>query len=92
MGKVSLIPNDTDILITHCPPYSGLDRTIDGQHMGSRELLRRLEQLSNLKLHVFGHIHESFGNIEFGGPILANVSNIGMNGKSREFGWFELYV
>ena len=29
-----LIPNNTDILITHGPPYKILDKTIRGKHVG----------------------------------------------------------
>lgn len=56
-----LIPNDTDILVTHSPHYGMLDRTISEEHVGSKSLLSRTINLPNLKLHVFGHIHEGYG-------------------------------
>lgn len=58
-----LIPNDTDILVTHGGPYGILDKTGDvygNVSCGSKSLTVRLREL-NLKLHVFGHIHESYG-------------------------------
>lgn len=62
--KWKLIPNDTDILITHCPPYGTLDNIGSPGKMecvGSKTLLMKVETLSNIKLHMFGHIHESYG-------------------------------
>lgn len=60
------IPDDTQILITHGPPYGIRDeiarpRRGEDPHVGCPELLKRIKQLSNLKLHVFGHIHEQYG-------------------------------
>ena len=45
------IPNDTDILITHGPPYGYLD----GQY-GSYSLAMHVKDVKP-KLHLFGHIH-----------------------------------
>jgi len=64
--KWALIPDDTNVLITHSPPFSildGIPNFYDGTlfHSGSTSLLVRIKQLKNLKLHVFGHIHEGFG-------------------------------
>lgn len=56
----SLIPESTDVLITHGPPQGILDDAPVGGHVGC-ELLR--DRVSEVKpdLHVFGHIHEGFG-------------------------------
>jgi len=56
-----MIPDDVDIVVTHGPAYNQLDRCMDGRLVGSMSLAGRLEKLSNLKLHVVGHIHESRG-------------------------------
>ena len=59
--KYEEIPTDIDILITHSPPYGILDINQRNQHCGSTELRNIVisrRRLSNLKLHVFGHIHE----------------------------------
>ena len=64
--KWDLIPDDTDILITHCPPYGVRDRvrTQNGyENCGSKSLRMRIFHLENIKLHVFGHIHEGYGPI-----------------------------
>ncbi|KIK92014.1 hypothetical protein PAXRUDRAFT_148215 [Paxillus rubicundulus Ve08.2h10] len=57
----SRIPDDTDILITHTPPYKTLDKTKKGSHAGCQTLSSRLEHLKHCRLHVFGHIHEAAG-------------------------------
>lgn len=58
------IPDDTDVLITHMPPYGIRDININGTHAngncGCEYLKRRCFQL-NTKLHIFGHIHEGYG-------------------------------
>lgn len=78
--KWRLIPNDIDILITHSPPYDILDE-VDSQehctsyHVGSRSLLKRVCEIKP-KLHVFGHIHEGYGDIfaEWDSPITTFVN------------------
>jgi len=54
------IPEDTDILITHGPPYSVLDRVQFGAKVGCEVLQERINAIKP-KLHVFGHIHEDRG-------------------------------
>lgn len=51
------IPEDTDILITHGPPYGILDsvpRVNEGQ--GCKDLLRAVRKIKP-RLHVYGHLH-----------------------------------
>lgn len=68
-----LIPSNTDILMTHGPAYGFLDMTGDEKHTGCQDLLRRLLVIKP-KFHVFGHIHESYGNIKRSGIQLINAS------------------
>lgn len=56
------IPNDTDILITHGPPFGILDLNHRLQNCGCEQLRKRISEL-NLKVHIFGHIHHSHGII-----------------------------
>ena len=67
------IPDDTDILITHTPPKNILDATYQGEAVGCEELFKRVMKVKP-KLHVFGHIHESYGQIELNGTIFVNAS------------------
>jgi len=55
------VPLDTEILLTHTPPYEVLDKTRRGKNAGCDVLAARLEQLRACRLHVFGHIHEAHG-------------------------------
>ena len=59
--KWALIPDHVDILITHSPPFTILDKTIDGRQVGSTSLMA--EHLARLrpKLWVWGHVHEAYG-------------------------------
>lgn len=60
----SKIPNDTNILLTHGPAMGILDeiKIDDGiKHVGCIEMLNRVNCLKDLKLCVFGHIHQEYG-------------------------------
>lgn len=57
----SFIPDDTDILISHGPPFGICDKNIEGFHSGSKSLYDRMIELPRLKLLVCGHIHEARG-------------------------------
>jgi Icc-related predicted phosphoesterase len=70
----SQIPDDTNVLITHGPPYGILDEAprhsfaVGGyENVGCQDLLERVLELPNLKAHLFGHIHASHNiKIEYG--------------------------
>ena len=72
------IPADTDILITHTPPYGILD--FDSNiHYGSKELLARVA-IVKPHLHLFGHIHSQYGveiscNVTFSNGALMNAED-----------------
>jgi len=51
------VPDDTEILITHTPPYGMMDLTSKKGHVGCRILAERLEALGFCKLHVFGYAY-----------------------------------
>lgn len=67
------IPKDTDVLITHGPPWEILDLTPDGLRVGDAALARKVRRVKP-KLHVFGHIHGCHGIIKRKGTIFANAS------------------
>ena len=58
-----LIPDDTDILITHGPPYGHGDKiaTKNLDHVGCKSLYEEVISRIKPKFHIFGHIHESHG-------------------------------
>lgn len=55
------IPDDTEILLCHSPPFGYGDLTTSGLHVGSKPLLEKIKTLSKLKLLVCGHIHDAYG-------------------------------
>ena len=75
------IPADTDVLITHCPPYGVLDFD-DGINYGSAELLVRVEEIKPC-LHLFGHIHKQHGVEKHGSTVFSNGAI--MNGDYTSF-------
>ena len=59
------IPEDTEILVTHCPPYGILDKVVTKnyfnnlvEYVGDKLLAERIKKLPKLKLHAFGHLHD----------------------------------
>jgi Icc-related predicted phosphoesterase len=60
-AKWDAIPDDTDILITHGPPYGYLDVPGGKKFQVGCELLRERVDVMQPKIHVFGHIHGSAG-------------------------------
>ena len=68
------IPDDTQILLTHSPPKGILDRNIDGESQGCEKLLERVQEINPL-VHIFGHIHESYGIFPTSSTIFINASS-----------------
>lgn len=66
---IAKIPHDIDILVTHEPAFGILDGIPqdDGLllHVGSVGLYGWLKYVARPKLHVFSHIHEGYGQIEY---------------------------
>ena len=56
---IEKIRPDTDVLITHCPPFGILDFD-NNIHYGSKELLTAVEKIKP-RYHLFGHIHANNG-------------------------------
>lgn len=81
-AKWDLIPDDTEILITHGPPHGILDFVIDydtgfSKHVGCEELRMAIHfRLKKLKLHIFGHIHERYGCLVSDGVEYVNCSHV----------------
>jgi Icc-related predicted phosphoesterase len=81
--KWALIPGDIDILITHSPPFGILDEamhTHNYQSVGSKSLLARVHKIRP-KLHIYGHIHEGYGQYKADGVHFINASIMDVNYK-----------
>lgn len=74
--KFDRIPENTDVLITHGPPFGILDVNREGEHCGSMSLLKRVLTI-NPKLHIFGHIHGNPRVYENKDTKFVNVSLLG---------------
>ena len=71
------IPNDIDVLITHCPPYSIFDWSIyDKIHTGSPSLYKEVVERIKPKVHIFGHIHDGYGIKVIENTTFINASNL----------------
>lgn len=60
------IPEGLDLLVTHGPPKGVLDRTFFGANVGCADLTE-IVRARPPRLHVFGHIHEAFGETRLPG-------------------------
>lgn len=74
LDKWNLIPESTDILITHGPPVGHGDYCFDGQRAGCVELLLTIQQRVKPQYHIFGHIHEGYGVTTDGQTQFINAS------------------
>lgn len=66
------IPDSLDILITHGPPKNILDKTRHGDFAGCPSLRERLK-IVRPKVHLFGHIHEGYGEAKVFDPELQGI-------------------
>ena len=88
-----LIPDDTDIVISHGPPFGILDATYDRNNKydlcGCRNLMKRIIKV-NPKLCLFGHIH-NFKDIQNQGTrTVVGLRTIFSNGSVVEDNKFGL--
>ena len=70
-----LIPKDTDVLITHGPPqeirdFAQYTKTFEG----CSSLRFHVEERIRPALHVFGHLHESYGAMALKETLYVNAS------------------
>lgn len=70
--KWDMIPVDTDVLITHGPPYGILDK-VGQEHVGCADLRTRVDFIKP-KIHCFGHIHCAAGMTELNGTTFVNAA------------------
>lgn len=74
------IPKNTDILITHGPPFAILDHGPRSErHEGCPEL-REAVLWARPRVHVFGHIHAGYGTLQMTDTFFVNASLLGEDG------------
>ena len=72
------IPEDTDVLVTHGPPFGILDQTWRGEKVGCQDLLARV-RIIRPRFHLFGHIHEGYGAFQNESTVFLNGSICDLN-------------
>lgn len=68
----TLVPDDTDIVITHEPPVMILDKSA-GTHWGNAPLLNRILEIKP-RYHLFGHAHDGYGTVKQEGIVFSNAA------------------
>jgi predicted phosphodiesterase len=69
------IPNDVNVLITHGPPKYILDIAPSEPNAGCGDLAERIKELTDLKLSVFGHLHDRGGkSVKIGNTTFVNAA------------------
>jgi predicted phosphodiesterase len=72
--KWDMIPLNTDILITHGPPFGKLDYVpYNNINVGCEELLLKVQEIKP-KIHVFGHIHSGRNIVFSDGTLYVNAA------------------
>lgn len=66
------IPDGVDVLITHRPPLGIMDSIDDNLHYGSSILLDKVSHIKP-KMHLFGHVHDSYGTMNWKGITFSNA-------------------
>ena len=72
--KWRLIPDDTDVLLTHGPPLGHGDACKGGHRAGCLDLLHEVQTRVRPSVHVFGHVHEGAGVSSDGATLYVNAS------------------
>ena len=72
--KFGLIPDDTDIIITHGPPLGYGDFSQYGkERIGSKYLYDKIVRIQP-KLVVYGHNHDGYGRYQIGNTVCLNCA------------------
>ena len=73
--KWRLVPDGTDVLLTHSPPLGHGDLTASKKRAGCLDLLEEVTQRISPRVHCFGHIHEGHGVTTDGTTTFVNASS-----------------
>lgn len=88
-NMLKAVPEDTDILISHGPPFEVLDMTNDYRNVGSHALREMIEK-QKPALVVCGHIHEARGVKQHRDTLVVNASIVGPLGHQKTGDGFTL--
>jgi Icc-related predicted phosphoesterase len=79
-AKWDLIPPDVDVLVTHGAPRGIRDNATGYGNIGCEELLKAVERIQP-KYHIFGHVHDGYGQSLIGKTTFMNVCICDMDYK-----------
>ena len=72
--KWSKVPENTDILITHGPPFGILDPGRGEDNVGCKDLAIAVTEVIRPRLHIFGHCHSGTGRIRKNSTLYINAA------------------
>eukprot|EP01006_Ploeotia_vitrea_P062803 TRINITY_DN84440_c0_g1_i1.p1 TRINITY_DN84440_c0_g1~~TRINITY_DN84440_c0_g1_i1.p1 ORF type:complete len:400 (+),score=64.04 TRINITY_DN84440_c0_g1_i1:41-1240(+) len=80
----NLIHRDTDVLITHQPPYEIRDQVVIGFNKSrwGDPFLRHFVENEKVSVHLFGHVHEEPGVTSHAGKVFVNGAMAWTSGNS----------
>lgn len=67
-----MIPDNTDVVITHEPPIMILDQS-SGIHWGNAPLRHQILEVKP-RYHLFGHAHNGYGILKQDGIVFSNAA------------------
>ena len=70
-----LIPDNTDVLITHGPPYGFGDTNTHDNRFGDKDLLARVLEVRPT-IHCYGHAHDGYGQWLFENTLFINAASL----------------
>ncbi|WP_121666817.1 metallophosphatase domain-containing protein [Mesonia aquimarina] len=68
------IPKETDVVITHTPPYDILDESHQQNALGCAILRKRIASIQP-RFHIFGHMHNNYGIVKFAETTFVNATS-----------------
>lgn len=84
------IPDNTDVLITHAPPYGILDKIITMEKVGCPDLKHQVQERIKPKIHIFGHIHESRGILYQDDTVYVNTSSLNHQYEPADYQYYTI--
>lgn len=83
--NIQKIPKNTDILLTHQPPYTILDDS-ENTHFGDMLLYDKVMEVKP-KYHLFGHIHSCYGRKSINNTTFFNTAMVDENYQLKNEGF-----
>lgn len=67
--------DQVDVLVAHCPPYGILDKNRQGNSIGNRVLINRIDYCDFAPQYILcGHVHENSGLVSYNYITISNAA------------------